>query len=55
MGPGVYFIRSAALPGVYLSPCVYMSLALIRINTVRPFRDEILSAIFILFTTWLYN
>ena len=34
MGPGVYFIHSAALPSVYLSPCVYMSSALIRINTV---------------------
>ena len=34
MGPGVYFIHSAALPGVYLSPCVYLSPALIRINTV---------------------
>ena len=28
MGPGIYFIHSAALPSVYLSP------ALIRINTV---------------------
>ena len=35
MGPSVYFIHSAALPSVYLSPCVYMSLALIRINTVH--------------------
>ena len=34
MGPGIYFIHSAALPGVYLSPSVYMSLALIRMNTV---------------------
>ena len=34
MGPGVYFINSTALPGIYLSPCMYMSLALIRINTV---------------------
>ena len=23
MGPGIHFIYSAALPGVYLSPCVY--------------------------------
>ena len=30
MGPRIYFIHSAALPGVYLNPCVYMSLALIR-------------------------
>ena len=34
MGPGVYFIHSAALPGMYLSPCVYMSVALIWINAV---------------------
>ena len=33
MGPGVYFFHFAALPGVYLSPCVYLSPALIRINT----------------------
>ena len=25
MGPDVYFIHSAALPSVYLSPCMYMS------------------------------
>ena len=35
MGQGVYFIHSAALPGVYLSPCVYMSPALKQINTVH--------------------
>ena len=33
MGPGIYFIYSAALPGIYLSPCVYMSPALIWYNT----------------------
>ena len=32
--PGVYFIYSAAIPSVYLSPGMYMSPALIRINTV---------------------
>ena len=26
MGPGVYFIYSAAIPSVYLSPGVYMNL-----------------------------
>ena len=34
LAPGVYFFHSAALPGMYLSPCVYLSPALIRINTV---------------------
>ena len=34
MGPGVYVFHSAALPGVYLSPCVYLSPALKRINMV---------------------
>ena len=34
MSPGVYFIHSAALPDVYLSPCAYVSPALIRINMV---------------------
>ena len=34
MGPGIYFFHSAALPSVYLSPCVYLSLALIWINTI---------------------
>ena len=33
-GPGINFIYSAATPGVHLSPGVYMSPALIRINTV---------------------
>ena len=31
-GPGVYFIHSAAPPGAYLSPHVYMSPALIWIT-----------------------
>ena len=35
MGPGVYFIHSAVLPSIYLSPCIYMSPALIRINMVQ--------------------
>ena len=35
MAPDVYFIHSATLPTVYLSPCMYMSPALIQINTVR--------------------
>ena len=35
MSPGIYFFHSAALPGIYLSPCVYLSLALIWINTVQ--------------------
>ena len=30
----ICFIHSAALPSVYLSPCMYMSPVLIRINTV---------------------
>ena len=34
MGLGIYFIHSAALPSIYLSPCVYMSPALIWINAV---------------------
>ena len=25
MGPGIYFINSAVLPGVYLSPCMYIN------------------------------
>ena len=33
-GPRHLFFHSAALPGIYLSPCVYLSLALIQINTV---------------------
>ena len=37
-GPGIYFIHSAALPGVYLSPCVCMNLSLIWINTVMLFK-----------------
>ena len=38
MGPSIYFIHSAALPSVCLSPCVYMSPALIWINTVMLFK-----------------
>ena len=33
-GLGIYFIHSAALPGIYLSTCMYMSPALIWINMV---------------------
>ena len=33
MGPGIFF-HSTALPGVYLSPCMYLSPDLIWINTV---------------------
>ena len=33
-GLGIYSINFAVLPSVYLSPCVYMSPALIRINMV---------------------
>ena len=33
-GPGIYFIHCAALLSIYLSPCVYMSPALIQINKV---------------------
>ena len=33
-GPSIYFIHSAALPGMYVSPCMYMSPALIQIHTV---------------------
>ena len=33
MGPGIYFFHSAALTGIYLSPCVYLRLALIRAAT----------------------
>ena len=32
MGPNIYLIYSAALPGVYLSPCVHMSPALMHAN-----------------------
>ena len=34
MGPGIYFFHSAAPPGVYLSSCLYLSPALIWINTI---------------------
>ena len=40
MGPDVYFIHSAALSGVYLSHCMYMSPTLIRINTVTTKHDS---------------
>ena len=34
IGSGIHFICSVVLPGIYLSPCMYMISALIRINTV---------------------
>ena len=34
MSPGVYYDSPLAVPGVYLSPCVYLSPALIRSYTV---------------------
>ena len=33
-GLGIYFIYPVVLPSVYLSPCLYMSPALIWINMV---------------------
>ena len=36
MGLGVYFIYSAALSGIHLSPCVCMSKNTIYINTICP-------------------
>ena len=37
MGPGIYYDSLLAVPGVYLSPCVYLSPALIRSYTVPVF------------------
>ena len=34
MGPLVYFIHSAVLPSIYLSLSMYVSLALMQINTI---------------------
>ena len=54
MDPGVYFIHSAALPVIYLNPCVYMSPALIWIDTVV---SVIVTVLFIVawFTSLIQN
>ena len=47
MGPGIYFFHSVALPGIYLSPCMYLSPALIRINTVYKYNINTYVLIFV--------
>ena len=45
MGSGIYLIHSVVLPGVYFSSSLYMSPALIWINTVRIMRTCIMCTV----------
>ena len=51
MNPGVYFVYSAAIPSEYLSPGVYTSPALIRINTVSKY---VAIAIVYMYNLWSF-